>query len=31
LWDPGELLGGVTKAAFEQRVREFYLQLAQTA
>ena len=31
LWDPGELIGGVTKAAFEQRVKEFYLQLAETA
>ena len=31
LWDPGELLGGVTKAALEQRVKEFYLHLAGTA
>jgi triacylglycerol lipase len=31
LWDPGELLGGVTKDALEQRVKEFYLHLAGTA
>ena len=29
LWDPAELLGGV--ATFEQRVKDFYLHLAETA
>jgi triacylglycerol lipase len=30
LWDPGELLGGVTKPILEQRVKDFYLHLAVT-
>ena len=25
LWDPGELIGGVTRATLEQRVKDFYL------
>jgi len=29
LWDPAELLGGLT--TFEQRVKDFYLHLAETA
>ena len=31
LWDPGELFGGPNKATFEQRVKDFYLHLAETA
>ena len=31
LWDPGELIGGVTRPVLEQRVAEFYLHLAVTA
>jgi len=31
LWDPGELIGGVTRPVLEQRVAEFYLHLAMTA
>ena len=31
LWDPAELLGGVTNAVLQQRVKDFYLQLATTA
>ncbi|HEX8276954.1 MAG TPA: alpha/beta fold hydrolase [Longimicrobiaceae bacterium] len=32
-WDPGELLGmgGLTRTAYEQQVREFYLRLARTS
>ena len=30
LWDPGELIGGVTKPVLEQRVADFYVQLAET-
>jgi triacylglycerol lipase len=30
LWDPGELIGGVTRSTLEQRVRDFYLHLAVT-
>jgi triacylglycerol lipase len=30
LWDPAELFGGPSKGAFEQRVKEFYLHLAET-
>ena len=31
LWDPAELIGGVTAATFRERVCDFYLQLARTA
>lgn len=31
LWDPAELLGGVTKGELQRRVQDFYLQLATTA
>ncbi len=30
LWDPGELIGGVTRSTLEQRVKDFYLHLAVT-
>jgi triacylglycerol lipase len=30
LWDPGELIGGITRSTLEQRVKEFYLHLAVT-
>ena len=30
LWDPGELIGGVTKSVLEQRVADFYVHLAAT-
>jgi triacylglycerol lipase len=30
LWDPGELISGVTKSTLERRVKDFYLQLAVT-
>ena len=30
LWDPGELIGGITKSVLEQRVAEFYVHLAVT-
>ena len=30
LWDPGELIGGVTKSVLERRVTEFYVHLAVT-
>lgn len=30
LWDPAELLGGVTKSELQRRVQAFYLQLATT-
>jgi triacylglycerol lipase len=31
LWDPGELVGGVTRNVLQQRVQEFYVHLALTA
>ena len=30
VWDPGELLVGVTKSVLDQRVKDFYLHLAGT-
>ena len=30
LWDPGELIGGITRPVLEQRVKDFYLHLAVT-